>query len=164
MLKPPTLLDNTMELDGFDSGNQTLDSWLKKHATQANGSGSARTYVVCDDNFPVGFYSLAPGSVEPTDVSERVSKGMGRHPIPVIILARMAVRKDYQGKGIGAGMLKDAIKRSLAAAGEIGGRAILTHPIDENAVSFYMNYGFEKSPLREDQLLLLFKDAKKIFK
>ena len=164
MLKPPTLLDNKMELDGFDSGNQILDSWLKRHAIQANGSGSARTYVVCDDDLPVGFYSLAPGSVDPTDVSERVSKGMGKHPIPVIVLARMAVRKDYQGKRIGSGMLKDAIKRSLAAAGDIGGRAILTHPIDENAASFYINYGFEKSPLRDDQLLLLLKDAKKLFK
>ena len=86
---------------------------------------------------------------------------MGKHPIPVVILVRMAVKKEYQGKGIGAGMLKDAIKRSLNVAEQVGVRALLTHPIDENAQLFYEKYGFEKSPLRERQLVLLLKDAKK---
>lgn len=161
MIKPPVLLDNTRNLDGFDSGNSFIDSWFIKHAKQANGSGSARTYVVYDDDIPIGFYSLASGSVETTEVSERVSKGMGKHPIPVVILVRMAVKKEYQGKGIGAGMLKDAIKRSLNVAEQVGVRALLTHPIDENAQLFYERYGFEKSPLREGQLVLLLKDAKK---
>ena len=161
MIKPPVLLDNTRNLDGFDSGNSFIDSWFIKHAKQANGSGSARTYVVYDDDIPIGFYSLASGSVETNEVSERVSKGMGKHPIPVVILVRMAVKKEYQGRGIGAGMLKDAIKRSLNVAEQVGVRALLTHPIDENAQLFYERYGFEKSPLREGQLVLLLKDAKK---
>lgn len=164
MLKAPVLLNKSLKLDDFDSGYQSLDLWLKEHAKQAASSGSAKTYIVCDDDLPVGFYSLAAGSVEPSEVSKRIAKGMGMYSIPVIILARMAVRKDYQGKGIGSGMLKDAIKRILTVSDEIGVRAILTHPIDENAKSFYMNYGFEKSPLRDDQLVLILKDAKKLFK
>ncbi|HAU1153063.1 TPA: GNAT family N-acetyltransferase [Legionella pneumophila] len=161
MLKKPVPINNEIDLSDFDSGNENLDSWFIKHAKQASGSGSAKTYVVFDDDLPVGFYSLTVGQVEQSEVSKRVAQGMGNYHIPVIILARMAVRKDYQGKNIGRGMLQDAIKRALMVANEVGVRAILTHPIDDKAESFYKHFGFEESPLREKQLILLLKDAKR---
>ena len=162
MLKKPIPLDNKIEVENFDSGNQNLDTWFIKHAKQAGGSGSAKTYVVFDDDTPVAYYSLTVGQVEQSEVPKRVAQGMGNYHIPVIILARMAVSKNYQGKNIGRGMLQDAIKRSLMVANEVGVRAIITHPIDDKAESFYKHFGFEESPLRENQLVLLLKDAKRV--
>lgn len=162
MLKKPVPLDNKIEIENFDSGNQNLDTWFIKHAKQSGESGSARTYVVFDDDAPVGYYSLTVGQVEQSEVPKRVAQGMGNHHIPVIILARMAIRQDYQGKSIGRGMFQDAIKRVLMVANEVGVRAIITHPIDDKAGSFYKHFGFEDSPLRENQLVLLLKDAKRV--
>lgn len=161
MLKKPVPLDNKIEINNFDSGNQNLDTWFIKHAKQASGSSSAKTYVVFDDDSPVAFYSLTVGQVEQSKVPKRVAQGMGNYHIPVIILARMAVSKNFQGKNIGRRMLQDAIKRSLMVANEVGVRAIITHPIDDKTESFYKHFGFEESPLREKQLVLLLKDAKR---
>jgi predicted N-acetyltransferase YhbS len=87
---------------------------------------------------------------------------MVRYPIPVVILARLAVSLEDQGKGIGVGMLQDAIRRTISIADQAGVRALLTHPIDEDAARFYRRFGFEPSPIREQQLLLLIKDARKL--
>jgi predicted N-acetyltransferase YhbS len=87
---------------------------------------------------------------------------MGRFPLPVVILARLAVTRENHGRGIGVGMLQDAIRRTLVIAEQAGIRAILTHPIDEDAARFYTRFGFTASPLRQQQLLLLLKDARKI--
>ncbi|WP_367606784.1 GNAT family N-acetyltransferase [Legionella sp. W05-934-2] len=162
MLKKPVPLDNKIEINNFDSGNQNLDTWFIKNAKQAGGSGSAKTYVVFDDDSPVAFYSLTVGQVEQSEVSKRIAHGMGNYPIPVIILAKMAVSKNYQGKQVGRGLLQDAIKRSLMVANEVGVRAIITHPIVDKAESFYKHFGFEESPLRANQLVLLLKDAKRV--
>jgi GNAT superfamily N-acetyltransferase len=118
--------------------------------------------VVAEDNLVVGYYSLTVGQVDKIAVPDRIGKGMGNYPVPVVILARLAVRTDYQGRSIGSGMLKDAMRRTLVISAEVGVRAILTHPVDDNACVFYKKYGFESSPLREKQLLLLLKDARKI--
>jgi predicted N-acetyltransferase YhbS len=87
---------------------------------------------------------------------------MGQYPVPVVILARLAVCREYQGRGIGVGMLQDAIRRTMLIAEQAGIRAILTHPIDQGAAQFYTRFGFIASPLREQQLLLLLKDAVKV--
>jgi predicted N-acetyltransferase YhbS len=87
---------------------------------------------------------------------------MGRFPLPVVILARLAVTRENHGRGLGVGMLQDAIRRTLVIAEQAGIRAILTHPIDEDAARFYTRFGFTASPLRQQQLLLLLKDARKI--
>ncbi len=110
----------------------------------------------------VGFYSLTVGQVDVDEASERIKKGMGKYPIPVVILARLAVLHTYQGKGIGKAMLKDAILKTLQIAEQGGVRALLVHAIDEQAEAFYKRFGFEPSPIRENQLLLLLKDAKKV--
>ena len=86
---------------------------------------------------------------------------MGQYPVPVVILARLAVSREHQGRGIGIGMLQDAIRRTLVIAEQAGIRAMLTHPIDEDATRFYTRFGFIASPLREQQLLLLLKDARR---
>jgi GNAT superfamily N-acetyltransferase len=150
-------------LDCFDCGQPTLNNWLLHHARQAQGSGSARTFVVADqDDRVVGYFSLSVGQVDTAEAPERLRQGMGRFPLPVVILARLAVSREYQGLGIGVGMLQDAIRRTLLIAEQAGIRAILAHPLNEDAAGFYLRFGFIPSPLRQQQLLLLLKDARKI--
>ncbi len=158
----PAALDVGHALDGFDCGKPSLDDWLVRHARQSQASGSARTYIVTDAARVVGYYSLTVGQIDTLEAPERVRKGMGGYPVPVVILARMAVAQQDQGRGIGIGMLQDAIRRTLAIAGQAGVRALLTHPIDEEASRFYLRFGFEASPVREQQLLLLLKDARRL--
>jgi GNAT superfamily N-acetyltransferase len=162
MAAVPQALDASHRLDGFDCGKLALNEWLVRHARQAQASGSAKTCVVMQAEQVVGYYSLTVGQADALEVPERVRKGMGHYPIPVVILARLAVSVGAQGKGIGIGMLQDAILRTLAIADQAGVRALLTHPIDDEASRFYRRFGFEASPMREQQLLLLLKDARKL--
>jgi predicted N-acetyltransferase YhbS len=104
------------------------------------------------------------GQVDTVEASERIRAGMGRFPLPVVILARLAVSRQNHGRGLGVGMLQDAIRRTLVIAEQAGIRAILTHPIDEDAARFTTRFGFIASPLRQQQLLLLLKDARKILR
>lgn len=161
-LRPPEPLSADHPLDGFRCGKAALDLWLARHARQAQACGSARTFVVCDGDRVAGYYSLTVGQVEHAEAPPRVNQGMGRYPIPVVILARLAVELDHQGRGIGAALLRDAIRRTLALADQAGIRALLAHPIDDNAARFYQRFGFMPSPLREQQWLLLLKDARLI--
>lgn len=147
-------------LEDFDCGKLALNDWLIRHARQAHGSGSAKTFVVTEDNQVKGYFSLTVGHVDALDSPERIRQGMGQYPIPVVILARLAVALDAQGKGVGYGLLQDAIRRTIKIAEQAGIRAMLTHPIDEDAARFYTRFGFIASPLREQQLLLLLKDAR----
>jgi GNAT superfamily N-acetyltransferase len=161
-LGAPRPLDAGHSLDAFDCGKPALNEWLTRHARQAHASGSARTYVVVDGARIAGCFSLAVGQIDSLDAPERARKGMGRYPIPVVILARLAVSVADQGRGLGVGMLQDAIRRTLFVADQAGVRALLTHPIDEAAARFYLRFGFEASPAREQQLLLLLKDARRL--
>ena len=162
MAVAPQALNAKHQLDGFDCGKPALNDWLVRHAMQAQSSGSARTCVVVEGDRVVGYFSLAVGQADAMEVPERVRKGMGGYPIPVVILARLAVSLKDQGKGIGIGMLQEAIRRTMAIADQAGVRALLTHPIDDEASRFYRRFGFESSPIREQQLLLLLKDARKL--
>ena len=132
-----------------------------RHSRQAQASGSAKTFVAVDDRRVAGYFSLTVGQVDALDAPERVRKGMGQYPVPVVILARLAVCTQDQGRGIGLGLLQDAIRRTFQIAELAGIRAMLTHPIDEDAARFYARFGFSASPLRERQLLLLLKDARR---
>ncbi len=161
--RPPEPLAVQHRLEGFDCGKPTLNHWLQHHARQAHTSGSARTFVVADEeNLVAVYFSLTVGQVDTVEAPERIRQGMGRFPLPVVILARLAVSRENQGRGIGVGMLQDAIRRTLVIAEQAGIRAILTHPIDEDEARFYTRFGFTASPLRQQQLLLLLKDARKI--
>lgn len=108
-----------------------------------------------------GYFSLTVGQVDILEAPERVRKGMGQYPLPVVLLARLAVSVTDHGRGIGFGLLQDAIRRTALIAEQAGIRAMLTHPIDEEAARFYSRFGFIASPLREQQLLLLLKDARR---
>jgi GNAT superfamily N-acetyltransferase len=161
---PPEPLAVHHRLEGFDCGKPTLNHWLLHHARQAQTSGSARTFVVADETRVAGFFSLPVGQLDTVEAPERIRAGMGRFPLPVVILARLAVSRENHGRGLGVGMLQDAIRRTLVIAEQAGIRAILTHPIDEDAARFTTRFGFSASPLRLQQLLLLLKDAKKILR
>jgi predicted N-acetyltransferase YhbS len=160
-LRGPEPLGPQHRLEGFDCGKPTLNDWLVRHARQAQGSGSAKTFVVSEDDRVAGYFSLTVGQIDTLDAPERIRKGMGQYPIPVVILARLAVGLQDQGRGIGIGLLQDAIRRTMLIAEQAGIRAMLTHPIDEDAARFYTRFGFIASPLREQQLLLLLKDARR---
>ncbi len=149
-------------LEGFDCGKPALNDWLLRYARQAQGSGSAKTFVVADvDERVAGYFSLTVGQVDTLEAPARIRKGMGQYPVPVVILARLAVSQQDHGHGIGFGLLQDALRRTMLIAEQAGIRAMLTHPIDEDAAKFYTRFGFIASPLREQQLLLLLKDARR---
>lgn len=160
-LSSPQPLDANHRLDGFDCGHAVLNDWLLRHARQAQGSGSARTFVVCDGLRVAGYFSLTVGQIDTLEAPERIRRGMGQYPIPVVILARLAVDTDYQGQGLGWGMLQDAIRRTITIADQAGIRALLTHPLDDVAEGFYRRFGFEPTLIRERQLILLLKDARR---
>lgn len=160
-LRAPEPLAAQHLLEGFDCGKPALNDWLLRHARQAQGSGSAKTFVVAEEGGRVvGYFSLTVGQVDALDAPERMRKGMAQYPLPVVILARLAVSIHDQRRGIGFGLLQDAIRRTMLIAEHAGIRAMLTHPIDDHAAKFYARFGFIASPLREQQLLLLLKDAR----
>jgi GNAT superfamily N-acetyltransferase len=149
--------------EGFRCGRPALDTWLIEHAQAATGAGSARTYVVGDreqDDRVVGYFALNAGGAEPASAPPRVRAGMPRHPIPVVLLARLAVDVSVQGHGLGAFLLADAMRRSMAAAEAIGVRALLVHAKDEAARAFYERFGFVASPTDPLHLMLLMKDLR----
>lgn len=160
-LSAPQPLGAHHRLEAFDCGKPALTDWLLRHARQAQGSGSARTFVLCDGEQVAGYFSLTVGQIDTLEVPERVRRGMGQYPIPLVILARLAVDRDYQGRGLAISLLQDAIRRTLAIAEQAGIRALLTHPIDASAEAFYRRFGFEPTPERERQLILLLKDARR---
>jgi len=161
ILTPPTLLSKEHGIADFDCGNTLLNNWLKRFAWQNQQANAAKTFVICIKNQVIGFYSLAVGGVEHMDAPERVKKGLARHPIPVMILARLAVDRRYQGINMGRSLLKDAIVRTLQASEYAGIRAIFVNAKDDNARRFYERFGFESSPIDPLKLMLLVKDAKK---
>ncbi|MEK6354692.1 MAG: GNAT family N-acetyltransferase [Burkholderia cenocepacia] len=161
-LSPPQALGANHVLEDFDCGKPGLNDWLQRHARQAQASGSAKTFVVTDGRRLAGYYSLAVGQIDTLEAPDRVRKGMGGYPIPVVILARLAVAMQDHGRGIGIGMLQDTIRRTVAISEQAGVRALLTHPIDVDAERFYLRFGFEASPAQEKQLLLLLKDARRL--
>ncbi len=103
----------------------------------------------------MGYFSLTVGQVDTLEAPDRIRKGIGQYPVPVVILARLAVSQQDQGRGIGFGLLQDAIWRTMLIAAQAGIRAMLTHPIDEEEARVYLRFGFIASPLHEQQLLLL---------
>jgi len=161
-LAAPQPLGTSHRLENFDCGKPALTDWLLHHARQAQGSGSARTFVACDQDRVAAYYSLTVGQIDTLEAPERIRRGMGQYPIPLVILARLAVDLDYQKRGLGFSLLQDAISRTVAIADQAGIRALLTHPLDAEADAFYRRFGFESTPLQERQLILLLKDARRL--
>lgn len=152
-LNAPTLLIADHQVGGFESGKPSLDDWLKRRAFKNQAEGASRTYVVTnDDGAVLAYYALAAGSVIAAEATGAVRRNMPS-PIPVVILARLAVDKSLQGKGFGKALLRDALLKTIQAADTIGVRALLIHALDEDAAAFYEKLGFSRSPA--DSLVLM---------
>ena len=145
-------------LDSFDCGKEDLNRFLKRQAWNNQQAHSAQTYVLARDLAVLGYYSLAASSISHNEATERVKKGLARYPIPVILLARLAVDASLQGRGIGPALLKDALLRVAQAADLIGARALLVHAKDDDARGFYGHFDFEPSPSDPYHMLLIVKD------
>jgi GNAT superfamily N-acetyltransferase len=153
-------LDASHDLSSFACGKAPLDSFLQRFALVNQKAGSAQTYVAARAEGVIGYYSLAVGAVEPAAAAPRVTKGLPRHPVPVMLLARLAVDLQEQGQGLGRALLKDALLR-IAQAAEIAGiRALLVHAKDDQARAWYLSFDFEPSATDPYHLFLLLKDLR----
>jgi GNAT superfamily N-acetyltransferase len=160
----PSILTQDHDTSQFSSGNEALDSWLDRIALQAGFSQTSRTFVVCDSadsKKVIGYYSIASASLATADALDRIKAGSGRAPIPSVILARLAVDSNWQGRGLGAALVFDAVKRIARLQNELGIRAIVVQAIDEDAKSFYEKLGFKSAKFNPRLMMALLKDLKK---
>lgn len=159
-LTPPQPIQKRLNTKPFDCGNDALNTYLKRFALQNHRAGSARTYVAARGRDVVAYYTLAYGSISHEEATSRARAGLARHPIPVLVLARLAVDTREQGRGIGKGLLKDALLRTIQASEIAGLRAIVVHAKNESAQAFYLKFGFAPSPIDDLHLMLLMKDLR----
>jgi predicted N-acetyltransferase YhbS len=163
-VKAPQPLTATHQLDGFDCGNDTMNSWLKQRALGNQDDGATRTFVVCDDDDRViGYYALAVGSCNRGDAPGNVSRGMP-DPIPMMILARLAVDKQTQAKGLGRQMIADAVLRTVKVAEQAGVRGLMVSAIDATAAAYYEKLGFIRAKNSPDILMLRLKVARDVLR
>lgn len=163
LLASPLVIERLTQahnLSEFQSTNDTLNTWLKRFAWTNQRAETAKTYVAHRAGVVVGYHALVAGSVVRDEAPERIAQGLAKHPIGVILLARLAVDAREQGKGLGGALLRDALARCAQAADVIGVRAVLVHAIDERARAFYLHHGFMQSPVDDMQLMLLMKDLR----
>jgi GNAT superfamily N-acetyltransferase len=154
-------LNSSHTVKSFRSGKHSLDVFLKRHALKNQAEDSSQTYVVHQDGSVAGYYSLTAGSMERQECPAGVTENMPTaYPIPVIILARLAVDQAYQGRGLGSALLRDALSRIASAADIIGVRAILVHAIDAQAKAFYERFDFEEFPAGALRLMLSLRDLR----
>lgn len=158
---PPLKLSPQDDLSEFDCGEPALDEWLRRRAAQNEASGASRTYVVRAGYKAAGYYSLAVGAVAHADAPGRIKRNMP-DPVPVMILGRLAVDRAFQGQGVGVGLLRDAVLRTLQAAEIAGIRALLVHAISEPAKRFYERHGFRPSPIDPMTLMITMNEAEHI--
>ncbi|MDX2051511.1 MAG: GNAT family N-acetyltransferase [Polyangiaceae bacterium] len=153
-LSSPEPLTSEHNVAGFVCSNDSLSQWLTRRALANSVAGASRTYVVCAPKRQVvGYYALAAGSIAVAVAPGRVRRNMP-DPIPCIVLGRLAVHQGWTGRGIGAGLLKDAVLRALQASELIGVRALVCHAIDAGAKAFYVHHGFVESPHQPSLMLL----------
>jgi GNAT superfamily N-acetyltransferase len=160
-LSPPEPLADHHDVAAFISGEPPLDDWLKRRARSNQASGASRTFVLCQGTRVVAYYALASGAIAVDTAPGRFRRNMPS-PIPVVVLARLAVDRDWQGKGIGRALFRDAARRVAHAADSIGIRGIVVHAISENAKSFYLALGFDPSPLEPMMLMVTLADIRAV--
>jgi len=156
-LSPPEPLRDDHQVDTFDSGEPVLDDWLGRRATSNQASGASRTYVVCDGKRVIAYYALASGAIAQAAVPGKFRRNMP-DPIPVAVLARLAVDRNYQGGGLGRALFRDAALRVAHAASTIGIRGIVVHAISEEARKFYIALGFDPCPTEAMTLVVTLRD------
>ncbi len=155
-LSAPGLLTPESDLSGFTCGVASLDDWLKRRANANQVSGASRTYVVCEGNRVVGYYCVASGALALGEAPGFIRRNMP-DPVPMAILGRLAVDQSWQGKGLGAALLRDAVGRIVGASDILGIRGLLVHAISAEAKAFYEHYGFLASPKQPMTLILSLK-------
>ena len=158
LLTPVVKIGTEHDTESFDCGRPELNRFLKRYAIINQKANTAQTYVVCCGNKLVGYYSLTVGSVSYQDAPERISKGLARYPVTLMILARLAVDISIQGMGLGAALLKDSMLRTYRASEIAGIRALFVHAKDEEAKRFYEHFNFRPSPTDPHHLYCLMKD------
>ena len=150
----PAPLTAKHDTSQFVCRQNSLRAWLGKRALANAASGASRTYVVCaTERQVIGYYALSAGSIAAASAAGRLRRNTP-DPLPVIVLGRLAVHSDRAGRGIGSGLLKDSVLRSIQASALIGVRGLLCHAIDEEAMGFYLKHGFVSSPLDPLTLML----------
>ncbi len=159
-LAAPEPLAGRHTFENFRSGVEVLDEWLFRRALASQESGASRTFVVCEDQAIVGYYALAAGAVTVAVAPGRFRRNMP-DPVPVVVLARLAVDSAHQGRGVGRAMFRDGAGRIVNAADSIGIRGILVHAISEDAKAFYLALGFEPSPVDTMTLMVTLSDVRK---
>jgi GNAT superfamily N-acetyltransferase len=158
-LSPPELLAAHHNIEAFTSGVGSLDSWLKRRALKNQATGGSRIFVVCEGQRVIAYYALASSAVAVAETTGRFSRNMP-DPIPVVILGRLAVDQDFQGKGLGRAMVRDAGYRVVQAADMIGIRGLIVHALSAEASAFYEAVGFASSPLDPMTLMITLSDLK----
>jgi GNAT superfamily N-acetyltransferase len=153
-------LNRTHPVEGFDCGREALNRFLIRYALTNQHAEASQTYLAVADDEIAGYYTLVVGQVEYEAAAARLKKGLARHPVPIMLLARLAVGTSWQGKGIGSGLLKDAMLRTLRAADIAGIRAFVVHAKDEEARAFYEKFDFLPSPSDPYHLFRLIKDIR----
>ncbi len=156
-------LNRTHRVDTFDCGQEPLNRFLIRYALQNQQAEASQTYLALDSEEVVGYYTLVVGQVEFDQAAARLKKGLARHPVPIMLLARLAIASAWQGKGLGAGLLKDSMLRTLGAADIAGIRAFAVHAKDDTAKSFYQRFDFQPSPTDPYHLYRLLKDIRNSF-
>ena len=149
------------DLDSFDCGQEALNRFLKRFAFTSQHANASQTYVGLAADQIIGYHSLVVAEISHCVEPERVRKGLAHHPIPLMLLARLAVARQWRGKGVGAGLLKDAMLRTLQAAEIVGIRALAAHAKDGEAQNFFVHFGFLPSPTDPLHLYVLIKDLRK---
>lgn len=152
-------LSPTHHLNEFDSGNEVLDNWLKRHALSAQAMDSARTFVLVQTDRVVGYVSLAMGSVQRADAPALLVRGMPAYPVGMVLIARLAINRNEQGRGLGRRLLADALRMAVLAGEAAAARLVVVDAIDEQAVQFYRLHGFT-AELGESRLYLRMKDVR----
>jgi GNAT superfamily N-acetyltransferase len=159
-ISSPEHLTAEHDVSAFDCGVPSLDTWLKRQALQNEASGASRTYVVTAGGRVVGYYALATGSVNQAESTGRVRRGMP-DPIPVMILGRLAIDREFQRAKLGPALLRDALLRTLQVSSIVGIRAVLLHTISEEAKQFYLRHGFVESPLNPMTIMIKLSDIER---
>ena len=160
-VRAPEPLAPDHEFDAFTSGVAPLDDWLKHRARSNEADGASRTFVCCAGQHVVGYYSLAAASLMHSVAIGRVRRNMP-DPVPAVLLGRLAIDRNWQGKGLGGDLLRDAILRVVASAKIIGVRALLVHAISEDAKTFYAKHGFRVSPVAAMTPMITIDEAQKL--
>jgi predicted N-acetyltransferase YhbS len=153
-------LQRSHAVESFDCSREALNRFLIRYALQNQQAGASQTYVTLTEAEVVGYYTLVVGQVEYDDAPQRLTKGLARHPVPIMLLARLAVAASWQGEGLGAGLLKDSMMRTVQAADIAGIRAFAVHAKDDDAKTFYERFDFVASSSDPYHLFRLMKDVR----